>query len=99
MITHLRTFVIHPGKLLEFIPLAKEAQAMLSRVTGLEVTFVMAVGGDPMNVGFTSRCASLAEFETAIAKLPADADYRAYFKKTEAFIVPGSYRDQLWRHV
>jgi hypothetical protein len=99
MITHMRTFVVQPGKLLEFIPLAKETQAVLSRIRGGEVTFVMAVGGDPMTVGFTSSYASLAEFETLMAKLPADTDYRAYFKKTETFVVPGSYRDQIWRHV
>jgi hypothetical protein len=99
MITHIRSVVVLPGMMFEFLPLAKEMQAIGTRVLGRQVTLTMAVGGDPMTIGYMGQYESLAEFEAGAGKLPADADYRAWFKKMEAFIVPGSYRDQLWRHL
>jgi hypothetical protein len=99
MIIHMRSLVVKPGKMFEFIPVAKEMQAALTRVLGREVSVLSAVGGDPMQVAYSGRYENLAEVEAAGAKIAADPEYRALFKKTEDFAVPGSYRDQIWRQI
>jgi hypothetical protein len=53
-----------------------------------------------MTVGYMGQYdGNLGDFEAAVGKLAGDAEYRAAFKKIEEFVVPGSYRDQIWRHV
>jgi hypothetical protein len=100
MITHIRSVVVLPGKMFEFLGVAKEMQATLTRIAGRPVALTMAFGGDPMTVGYLAQFeGNLGDFEAAIGKLGGDADYRALFKRMEEFVVPGSYRDQIWRHV
>jgi hypothetical protein len=99
MIIHMRSLVVKPGKMFEFVAVAKEMQAALTRVLGTECSLIMAVGGDPMQLAYMGRYGSLADFEAQTSKLAGDADYRALFKKSEDFVVPGSYRDQIWRAV
>jgi hypothetical protein len=97
MIMHMRSLVVKPGKKFEFMPLAKEMQATLIRLLGTEVSLTMPMGGDPMELAYIVRYGSLAEFEAAANKVPADPEYRALFKKYEDFVVPGSFQDHIWR--
>jgi len=98
MVTSIRSLVTMPGKVFEYLSLAKEIQGIAKRATGAEIVLVTAVGGDPSTVGYIAQWGSLGDFEGGMAKLMADADYRAAVKKSEHLIVPGSVRDQIWRH-
>jgi hypothetical protein len=99
MITMIRSASTMPGKTFEYLGVAKEIEAVVKRVTGVEVTLATVVGGDPSAVGYLGKLANLADYEAAMVKLMGDADYRAIVKKGEHLIVPGSTRDQLWRHL
>jgi hypothetical protein len=99
MITHIRTAVALPGKPLEFAAFAKEMAEILNRVTGKKTVVATSFGGNANEVAWISQADSLAQMEETIAKLVADADYRAAIKKAEHLAVPGMTRDHVWRHI
>jgi|SRR5580658_7024485 hypothetical protein len=99
MITFIRSVVAMPGKTFEYLNVAMEMVSVVKRVTGVESKLATAVGGDPSTIGYVGQFGSLADFETAMTKLMADADYRGLIKKSEHLLVPASIRDQIWRHL
>jgi hypothetical protein len=99
MITMIRSVVAMPGKTFEYLSVATEMVQVVKRVTGVEAKLATAVGGDPSTIGYIAQWSNLGDLETAMAKLMADADYRALVKKSEHLIVPASVRDGLWRHI
>jgi len=99
MITMIRSVVAMPGKSFEYLSVATEMVPVVKRVTGVEAKLATAIGGDPTTIGYIAQWASLGDLETGMAKLMADADYRALIKKSEHLLVPGSVRDNIWRHL
>jgi hypothetical protein len=99
MITFVRTAVAMPGKLGDLVPIAKEIGAISKRVNSRELTVGMAFGGNGSEVAWIVQYDSLAQSEEFLTRLMADAEYRALLKQIETLLVPGSLRDQIWRHV
>lgn len=98
MITLVRSATVLPGKLGEAIAWGKEGVAIIKRVTGKEVAFCTAFGGQISGVAWISQYDSVAQIEDDLAKLMADREYAAALTKATMF-VPGSGHDQMWRHL
>lgn len=99
MYTGVRTVHALPGRLGEVFPIAKEIAAVVKRVTGRELHVAAAFGGNIAELAWVGTYDSLAQFEDMIAKATADAEYRALVQKVAPIIVPGTGRDQFWRHL
>jgi hypothetical protein len=99
MITSIRSLVVQPGKAFEYRTVAKELAGIMKRASGHEPIIAMSFGGDPLAFAFIGTYANVAELDDAHAKLFADAAYRTAITKTDHLVVPGSFRDQFWRHI
>ena len=99
MITSIRSLVVQPGKTFEYMTVAKELAAIMKHASGHEPVVAMAFGGDPLAFAYILDFASAAELEEARGKLMADTAYRTAITKTDHLVVPGSFRDQFWRHL
>jgi hypothetical protein len=99
MIVFVRTAVPLPGKAMDLLAFAKEAAQVVKQANGSDVSVSISIGGDAGAVAWTSMYESLAQYEEKSAKLMADAGYHALLKKGEGLLVPGSVKDQLWRHL
>jgi hypothetical protein len=98
MITFVRTVVALPGKLFELLAVAKETAGLVKRLTGKDIAVSGAVGGVVGEIALIGHYDSLAQFEEATAKIMADAEFRLTVKKFKGLVVPGTARDQMWRH-
>ena len=99
MYSGVRTLHVMPGKIGELIPLAKEIAAAVKRVSGVELRVGVGFGGSIAELAWVGTYDSLSHFEDMIAKSTADAEYRALVQRLAPYVVPGTGRDQFWRHV
>ncbi len=99
MITFVRTATAVPGKAIELIAFAYKIAGVVTSVTGVKVTVGVTVGGANGEVAWIANYDNLAHFEEALGKLMGAAEYREALKKVEHLAVPGSSRDQIWRHI
>ena len=99
MITSIRSLVVLPGKTFEYMTVAKELAAIMKHASGHEPVVAMSFGGDPLAFAYIGTYESAAELEEAHVKLLADTAYRTAITKTDHLVVPGSFRDQYWRHI
>ena len=99
MITSIRSLVVKPGKTFEYMSVAKELAGIVKHASGHEPVVAMSFGGDPLAFAYISTYASVAELEEAREKLMADTAYRTAITKTDHLVVPGSFHDQIWRHI
>jgi hypothetical protein len=99
MFTGIRSVHAMPGKIGELIPIAKELAAAIKRVSGHQLHVAAAFGGNIAELAWVGTYDSIAQFEDMIAKATADADYRALVQKAAPIVVPGTGRDQFWRHL
>jgi hypothetical protein len=98
MITHIRTAVALSSKSLEYAAFAKEMAEIINLATGRKPVVATSFGGNANEFAWISQADSLAQMEETLAKLVADADYRATLKKAEHLAVPGMTHDHVWRH-
>ncbi len=99
MITSIRSLVVQPGRTFEYMTVAKELAAIMKHASGHEPVVAMSFGGDPLAFAYIIEFASAAELEEGRVKLMADTAYRTAITKTDHLVVPGSFRDQFWRHL
>ena len=99
MITIARTGVTMPGKVGEVIPIAKEIAAIVKRIGGKDLQVGTPVGGNFAEVVWIGQYDGTTQFEDVALRCAGDPEYRACVKKLETLLVPGSARDQIWRHL
>jgi hypothetical protein len=99
MITYVRTSIAQPGKAFEYMAAQQESLSHATRASGVKWTLATGVGGVVGQFSLWANVDSLADIEAALAKLMADADWRAATAKTQSLTVPGSSHDQIWRHL
>jgi hypothetical protein len=99
MITVIRSFIAMPGKNAECIAIAKEVAAIYKRVAGRDIAVATALGGNPQEIAYVGQLESIGQMQEGLAKLAADAEFRATQKKVETVVVPGSFRDHLLSHL
>jgi hypothetical protein len=99
MITFVRTATALPGKAIELLAFAREIAAVVKNASGAQLTVGATVGGANGEVAWIANYENLAHLEEAFVKLMASAEYRDAIKKVEHLAVPGSSRDQIWRHI
>ena len=99
MITTVRTAQAMPGKMLDLVAVGKEFCAIVKRVAGRDVVLAGTFGGNVSELAFISQWNNVGQLEDAQAACMADAEYRATLRKLEPLMVPGSGRDQHWRHI
>ena len=99
MITSIRSLVVLPGKTFEYMTVAKELAGIMKKASGHETTVTVSFGGDPLAFAYITTYANATELEEGRIKLLADTAYRTAITKTDHLVVPGSFRDQFWRHL
>jgi hypothetical protein len=99
MITIVRTGATMPGKIGEVIPIAKEIAAIVKRIGGKDLQIGIPVGGNFTEIAWIGQYDSTTQFEDVGLRCAGDPEYRACIKKLETLLVPGTARDQIWRHV
>ncbi len=81
------------------VAFALEAAEHISSVTGNEIGVVTAFTGDQSRLLWVGNNASLAGIQETNAKLMADADYLALFKRSEGLFVESTLNSTIWRTV
>jgi hypothetical protein len=96
MLTTVRTTQVMPGKALEAARVGKEIAGIVKRVTGVEVTFATAFGGNASDIAWIWSTTNSAAVEEMFTKLFADALYIEALGKLAPLLIPGQTRDQMW---
>ncbi len=99
MITFLRTTEMIPSRSAEAIGLAKEIAAAASRASGLQISVATGFGSEPMRIAYIAHAESVAKLDEAIGRILADPEYRAAVAKVSEMFLPGTLRDQVWKHI
>jgi hypothetical protein len=98
MITVIRTAAAFPGMTGEALAWAKEVAAIVKRATGKEQIVCTAFAGLLSDLAWIGQYDSVAEYDELRTKVVSDPDYAAAAKKARNLFVPGSERDQVWKH-
>jgi hypothetical protein len=99
MITYIRSVNCLPGKFSEAVVWAKELAAIVARVTGREVKVASAIGNDPNTICWIAEFENLGQVEDDIAKYSKDGSFLGIVARSADLVLPGSTRDQIWRHI
>jgi hypothetical protein len=98
MITVIRTAAPFPGTTGEALAWAKEIATIVKRVTGKEQIVCTAFAGLLSDIAWIGQYDSVAEYDELRTKVLSHHDYAATAKKARNLFVPGSERDQVWKH-
>jgi hypothetical protein len=98
MITVIRTATAFPGMTGEAIAWAKEIAAIVRRATGKEQIVCTAFAGLLSDIAWIGSYDGVGEYDELRTKVISDHDYVAAAKKARNLFVPGSERDQVWKH-
>jgi hypothetical protein len=98
VITVIRTATAFPGMTGEAVAWAKEVAAIVRRTTGKEQTVCTAFAGLLSDIAWIGRYDDVGEYDALRTKVTSDHDYVAVAKKARNLFVPGSERDQVWKH-
>jgi hypothetical protein len=98
MITVIRTATAFPGMTGEAIAWAKEIAAMVKRVTGKEQVIATSFAGMLADIAWIGHYDSVGQYDEARTKVITDHQYIDALKKARNLFVPGSDRDQIWKH-
>src|SRR6516225_4980785 len=98
MITVIRTATAFPGVTGEAIAWAKEVAALVKRVTGKEQSVCTSFGGMLADIAWIGQYDSVGQYDEFRTQVIADRDYVGALKKARDLFVPGSDRDQIWKH-
>jgi len=99
MITFIRTVTAAPGKFVDLLAFAQQISEVGGRISGRKLTVATSFGGVANEVAWISTAENLGAMDDVFGKLMASEEYRSTLKKAEHLIVPGSARDQVWRHI
>jgi|SRR5687767_11214126 hypothetical protein len=98
MITFIRSVNCQPARFGEGVTWAKKLAGIVGRATGREVAVASSVGGDPNTICWIAQFENLGELEEAIAKYSADDEFLSVVTRSARLVIPGTTRDQIWRH-
>jgi hypothetical protein len=98
MITVIRTATAFPGMTGEAIAWAKEIATIVKRATGKEQIVCTAFAGLLAEIAWIGHYDGVGEYDELRAKVISDSEYGVAAKKARNLFVPGSERDQVWRH-
>ncbi len=87
-----------PGMTGEAVGWAKEIATMVKHATGKKQIVCTAFAGLLSDIAWIGHYDSVAEYDELRTKVISDHDYVAAAKKARNLFVPGSERDQLWKH-
>jgi hypothetical protein len=96
MITFARVAAIAPDKGNEAMAFAHQTVKLIADKVGKKVSISMPIGGNPWRFLWVSTYENMAEFESTMTKLMADADYLKLLNSSGAYFIPGSTHDELW---
>jgi hypothetical protein len=98
MITVIRTATAYPGLAGEAVAWAKEIAAILKRITGKEQLVCTAFAGLLSDIAWIAHYDSVGQYDEMRTKVLADEKFIDALKKSRNMFVPGSDRDQVWKH-
>jgi NIPSNAP len=98
MITVIRTATAFPGEMGEALAWAKQIATIVKRVTGKEQLIATSFAGLLADIAWIGRYDSVAQYDELRTAVIADHEYRDAIKKARQLFVPGSERDQVWKH-
>jgi hypothetical protein len=98
MITVIRTATAYPGMAGEAIAWAKDVAAFVKRVTGKEQSVCASFGGMLADIAWIGHYESVGQYDEMRTKVVSDGEYRTALKKARDLFMPGSERDQIWKH-
>ena len=98
MITVIRTATAFPGMTGEAIVWAREVAALVKRVTGKEQFVCTSFGGMLADIAWIGHYDSVGQYDEMRTKVVSDGEYRTVLKKARNLFMPGSDRDQIWKH-
>jgi hypothetical protein len=98
MITVIRTATADPGMAGEAIAWAKDVAAFVKRVTGKEQSVCASFGGMLADIAWIGHYESVGQYDEMRTKVVSDGEYRTALKKARDLFMPGSERDQIWKH-
>jgi hypothetical protein len=98
MITVIRTATAFPGMTGEAVAWAKEIAAMVKRITGREQVVAMSFAGMLADIAWIGHYDSVGQYDEFRTKVINDHQYIDALKKARQMFVPGSDRDQIWKH-
>jgi hypothetical protein len=98
MITVIRTVTAYPGMTGEAIAWARDIAATVKRVTGKEQVVATSFAGMLADIAWIGQYDSVGQYDEFRTRVIADRDYVGALKKARDLFVPGSDRDQIWKH-
>ena len=98
MITVIRTATAFPGMTGEAVSWAKEIAAAVKRVTGKEQIVATSFVGMLADIAWIGHHDSVGQYDEFRTKVIADHQYIEALQKARNLFVPGSDRDQIWKH-
>ena len=99
MIYIIRSATIAPGKTGDAVAFARNITKLVKDKYDIALEVMMPVGGNPSRIGWLGRYESLAQWESLVAKLLADAEYAEAIVKAKDTFLPGSVNDDIWRTI
>ena len=98
MITVIRTATAFPSMTSEAVAWAQEVAALVKRVTGKEQFVCTSFGGMLSDIAWIGHYDSVGQYDEMRTKVVSDGEYRTVVKKARNLFMPGSDRDQIWKH-
>jgi hypothetical protein len=98
MITVIRTVTAYPGLTGEAVSWAKDIAAVVKRVTGKEQVVATSFAGMLADIAWIGQYDSVGQYDEFRTKVLNDGGYISALKKSRDLFVPGSDRDQIWKH-
>jgi hypothetical protein len=98
MITVIRTVTAYPGLTGEAVSWAKDIAAAVKRVTGKEQVVATSFAGMLADIAWIGQYDSVGQYDEFRTKVLNDGGYITALKKARDLFVPGSDRDQIWKH-
>jgi len=99
MISFVRTVSVAPGKMGEALKFAHDIVDYFKKNFETELSVAMPIGGNPNRIAWITRYDGLAELESMMGKMMADADYNAMVAKNSGLFIAGSINDEIWRYL
>ncbi len=97
MIIFARSANVMPGKMGPAIAFANEIKQMVDKITGVKLTIMVPIGGNPNQIVWRTTYDNLAALEAVNDKLMGDAGYMKKLGDTAGMMVPGSIHDNIFR--
>ena len=82
----------------EAVSWAKEIAAAVKRVTGKEQIVATSFAGMLADIAWIGHYNTVGQYDEFRTKVMADHQYIEALKKARNLFVPGSDRDQIWKH-